>query len=376
MSKTRIISKRSPGSKGSSPNSSPLSARMSVSQSFHIKQPELIESIRLTENHVYHVTEDSSNYQTEFERRDIAASQIQNWWRNNRNRRKIGTNLKIILKKQNEIVSQRNSSILNDRETFRQRLLKKKPSSARVAKKTRFEDRILEPQIKTSRPYNADTDDTTPMKFSKRIQSSRKPKTPREVPISSNSANLKSPPNEKENQLPKPVEPSMNAPIKPVEPMKSEKSVDDQLSSLYSALNELEKPVTPVSVQHPVCQSQTDLKLARLEANLREMEINTKETPNSINGNGNYDVINAKAMENEKMMSLIFNENEFENEQWSKQVDILHSALKQQRDQTQKNMEGKFQKLKKILYERLKTYSHSIYIFQNKRKCSMMSAIE
>ena len=37
FSKTRTISKNGGGSKGSSPHSSPLSARMSVSQSFHIK---------------------------------------------------------------------------------------------------------------------------------------------------------------------------------------------------------------------------------------------------------------------------------------------------------------------------------------------------
>ena len=39
FSKTRTITKNGGGSKGSSPHSSPLSARMSVSQSFHIKGP-------------------------------------------------------------------------------------------------------------------------------------------------------------------------------------------------------------------------------------------------------------------------------------------------------------------------------------------------
>ena len=53
---------------------------MSVSQSFHIKGPELIESIRLTEDHVY---------QTEFERRDVAAGQIQRWWRKKQNQKSL-----------------------------------------------------------------------------------------------------------------------------------------------------------------------------------------------------------------------------------------------------------------------------------------------
>ena len=80
LGKTKTIVKNHGGSKGSSSNSSPVSARMSVSQSFHIKGPELIESIRLTEDHVY---------QTEFERRDVAAGQIQRWWRKKQNQKSL-----------------------------------------------------------------------------------------------------------------------------------------------------------------------------------------------------------------------------------------------------------------------------------------------
>merc|ERR1712228_777150 len=103
-----------------------------------------------------------------------------------------------------------------------------------------------------------------------------------------------------------------------------------------SALDELEKPVTPKSANHAVYQSQTDLKLARLEANLREMESHSNGP--MTNGDATYNVINAKAQENQKMMSLIFNETEFEKEQSNKQINILHSALKQQREQSKKNL--------------------------------------
>lgn len=326
MNKTRIISKRvSPGragSKGSSPNSSPLSARMSVSQSFHIKQPELIESI----DHAYQV-----EHLTEFERRDIAAGQIQRWWRTRRNRAKVSKNLKKILRERKEEYS---TKVLEDRETFRQRLLKNKsPKSARVPKQTRFN--ILEPEkiSKTSRPYNPEIDENnTPMKFSKRIQSSRKPKMIQ---------------NEKENKLPKPVESADSPAPSAGQASLPDKSVDEQLTSLMSALNELEKPSNPESARIPVYQSQTDLKLARLEANLREMESHSNGHSNGENvrnikavpSDATYSVINAKANENQKMMSLIFNESEFEKEQSEKQINILHSALKQQRDQNNKNLE-------------------------------------
>jgi len=144
--------------------------------------------------------------------------------------------------------------------------------------------------------------------------------------------------NEKENKLPKPIEPS-SSPAAPVA-ANSGKSVDDQLTSLMSALDELEKPATPVSSRHSVYQSQTDLKLARLEANLREIESHSNGPMR--NGDATYNVINAKAHENQKMMNLIFDETEFEKEQSNKQINILHSALKQQRDQNKNNLEGNF----------------------------------
>jgi hypothetical protein len=109
-----------------------------------------------------------------------------------------------------------------------------------------------------------------------------------------------------------------------------------------SALTELEKPVTPAQPTHAVFQSHTDLKLAQLEANLREIEIHQSSSKQLQNGVDNFDLVNAKAEETQKMMSRIFNEKEFEKEQSNKQVEILHSAIRQQRGQTKKNLEGEF----------------------------------
>jgi len=63
----------------STPSTSPTSIRMSVSRSFHIKQPALIDSIRLTEDTLELPTSD--NCITEFEKRDHAAGRIQLWYR-------------------------------------------------------------------------------------------------------------------------------------------------------------------------------------------------------------------------------------------------------------------------------------------------------
>jgi hypothetical protein len=54
---------------------------MSVSRSFHIKQPALIDSIRLTEDTLELPTSDNNSCITEFEKRDLAAGRIQLWYR-------------------------------------------------------------------------------------------------------------------------------------------------------------------------------------------------------------------------------------------------------------------------------------------------------
>ena len=92
--------------------------------------PELIESIRLTEN---------GDFQTEFEKRDIAALKIQSWWKTKHNNVKIHTNLRELLAKNRRKFVDNSPSILADRESFRKRLINKKsPVSARVSKQTRF----------------------------------------------------------------------------------------------------------------------------------------------------------------------------------------------------------------------------------------------
>lgn len=168
-------------------------------------------------------------YQTEFERRDIAAGQIQRFWKNHRNRKEINLKLKALLEQQkNEFVIKRSTPLFEDREKIRQRLIKNKqpPKSARVPKQTRF----LEPNSggKTSRPYNPATDDP-PMKFSARIQSSRKQKSEKFEVIAKNPEKFevytpKLPSNNKENCLPKPVDMSANS-----LPNVTDNKVDDQL---------------------------------------------------------------------------------------------------------------------------------------------------
>ena len=67
-------------------------------------------------------------------------------------------------------------------------------------------------------------------------------------------------------------------------------------------------------------------------------EIESQESQTIPDHNRDFDAISAKATESAKMMHLMMDENELEKEQFSKQVAILHSALKQQRDQNQKTL--------------------------------------
>ena len=60
-----------------------MSPRISISHSFHIKNPELIESIAATKT-----DESLTKFENEFERRDQAALQIQTWWRKRRVKKK------------------------------------------------------------------------------------------------------------------------------------------------------------------------------------------------------------------------------------------------------------------------------------------------
>merc|ERR1712130_828262 len=112
---------------------------------------------------------------------------------------------------------------------------KKPPSSARVTKQTRFEDQVLE-QPKTSRPFNPHTDktpDVAEIKFSRRIQSSRKAK--------SNMQNNNHDEVNSKRHLPMPIPTPVhaeNAGKGAGKEREREVSVDAQLDSLMSALSE------------------------------------------------------------------------------------------------------------------------------------------
>ena len=123
-----------------------------------------------------------------------------------------------------------------------------------------------------------------------------------------------SPPNEKENDIGNGYRASLY----------KETHDKSNLNSLLSALNELEKP----SEQKMATQnSLTDLKLAELEASLREIEQTKKVKFKQMDG------LEAKGVETTKMMNAIFDEKSIQNEQLESQVNILHGALKQQKEE-------------------------------------------
>ena len=126
-----------------------------------------------------------------------------------------------------------------------------------------------------------------------------------------------SPPNEKENDIGNGYRASLY----------KETHDKSNLNSLLSALNELEKP----SEQKMATQnSLTDLKLAELEASLREIE-QTKKV--KFKEKQPLDGLEAKGVETTKMMNAIFDEKSIQNEQLESQVNILHGALKQQKEE-------------------------------------------
>jgi len=142
-----------------------------------------------------------------------------------------------------------------------------------------------------------------------------------------------SPPNEKENQTGSHYQPGLY----------KETKDKDHLSSILSALGELERK--PIQV-NTVKQSTTDLKLAELEASLREIENSKKVKFKETN---NIEVLHMKGIthyhsyydsylsflgeENAKMMNLIFDEKTIQSDHLEQQVRLLHSALKQQKDE-------------------------------------------
>ena len=171
-----------------------LSPRISVSQSFHIKNPDLIESIAATK------TDESlkifQNYENEFERRDQAAATIQKWWRTRLRRRKKSARksarplsarqpkpAKVSARAPSEhkrtksspaevqkVTKVRTPRRADDDIARARAKLVGQIKSARVEKKT---TQVSEKPA-TSRPYDHDLDQS--IKFSARIQSSRKNK--------------------------------------------------------------------------------------------------------------------------------------------------------------------------------------------------------
>ena len=114
------------------------------------------------------------------------------------------------------------------------------------------------------------------------------------------------------------------------------------------ALTELEKPA---EVKPKTSDSLTDLKLAELEASLREIE-QTKKV--KFKEKSNIDGLALKSEENTKMMNLIFDEKSIQNEQLESQIKILHSALKQQKDEHHrhiKDLEKRFMDERKSIVE-------------------------
>jgi len=195
------------------------SPRISVSQSFHIKNPELIDSIIATGNPSRSPSEKSTNsskkseksngplsvrdYENEFERRDSSAAKIQAWWRKRQHRRaSIISTDSIQLEK---------ASMVKDREKIREKIRKSGAKTAREQRKSSIQyelNRFSSPP-KSSRPFDPKVDDELkasnlePIKFSKRIQSSRRPKNYsnkiESTSESPRSISTGSPPNEKEN---------------------------------------------------------------------------------------------------------------------------------------------------------------------------------
>ena len=116
-----------------------------------------------------------------------------------------------------------------------------------------------------------------------------------------------------------------------------------------SALGELEKPkASPKKIK--VKESTTDLKLAELEASLREIENSKKVKFKETN---NISVLHKKGKliivvkwylngylgeENVKMMNLIFDEKVLQSEQMENQINILHSAIKQQKQEHERHL--------------------------------------
>ena len=225
FSKTKTIRK--------SPLNSP---RISVSQSFHIKNPELIDSIVATENQSRSPSEYNSlysntsyrndNFKNEFDRRDSSAAKIQVWWRARKQLRETMKQQKILISpiptRSNESIDKR--SLVEDREKIRKKLEKRSyVNSSRIksarenTSKSKLYISELPVQPQTSRPYDERIDDIEQnnVKFSARIQSSRRRKStgkspsilteptpesmlsPRSIGSSPSSG---SPPNEKENQ--------------------------------------------------------------------------------------------------------------------------------------------------------------------------------
>jgi hypothetical protein len=371
--------------------------RISVSQSFHIKNPDLIDSIIATGNPSRSPSEKSPRsigaeivplstnriYKNEFERRDSSAAKIQIWWKSKQKVKSINHNTRdktFTVERVESAESVDKQSLVQDREKIRKKLEKRKYStrmnSAREAKKIEKSEKSELPKApNTSRPYDPRIDDIEQnnVKFSARIQSSRRRKSNGKPEVNSPSPEMVlsprstgsqalsglsgSPPNEKENQTGSHYQPGLY----------KETKDKDHLSSILSALGELERKPIQVNTINPVKQSRTDLKLAELEASLREIENSKKVKFKETN---NIEVLHMKGEENAKMMNLIFDEKSIQSDHLEQQVRLLHSALKQQKDEHNrqiKEMEARLGEERKLLIENNST--------QNKRQLSFIDQL-
>lgn len=214
---------------------------------------------------------------------------------------------------------------------------KEAPSTSRT--RTRPKTVELNSKPKTARDYNEALDATlSDIKFSARIESKR----PRSRASSKNSLSPTSSPKSIALATPRSPEVVSFAADVPKStrssksPASSARSnVDDKLKALMSALTTLETPSKAPQTHIEVGQSITDLKLANMDQELRMLEKHTK-LPNSA-GDSAW---KKKAEEAEKLGNLYMNETQFEKEQMENQLEVLHSAIRQIKEQSAASLQN------------------------------------
>ena len=249
---------------------------------------------------------------------------------------------------------------------------KEAPSTARARSRPRPKNVELNPKPKTARDYSENLDGTlSDIKFSARIESKR----PRSRASSKNSLSPTSSPQSIVSTLARPVfysprEPEvkfaadvpkatvLKSAKSPISSARSNKSVDDKLKALMSALTTLETPSKAPQTHIEVGQSITDLKLANMDQELRMLEQKSK----GHDGGGDNPAWKKKAEEAEKLGNLFINETQFEKEQMENQLQVLHSAIKQIKEQSAASLENQ-EKL--FAEERARLQANSSQVSQN-----------